>query len=340
MKVGQEQEMKKSHEEEEKKQAGPPANQPKKSSSGAGKKWIYEYYKEVPSRGIEQNEYAAVNKIKIEVYGFEKKPGWLFSSGYTNFLVRTLPQDVSVKRKREDFVFLAEYLTRMLPGVFVPSIPYKKDTEDSAKIRKDMQFLQKFLISCLYNETIRTTFIFRDFLTLETSQWEAKVREKKKAEGPLRYDQYYNPTGQNILCLSTVNFHYGEQVSPYITEADQIYRNLKKLSNELLKDLDNVTRKYGEIADQFAQLAQLAKSNAKFGTVAQLDTVGRQYIELNNFFADLGEIQKKNTTLISDNLVQYFNYTSFEIQNLKEVHQFAFSSLFLVPKVSSPIPHL
>ena len=133
---------------------------------------------------MEETEFREHKDIKIEIKDPKKLETKLFSGKSVNYSVVTYPFNYIVERKYSDFNWLRETLFNLYNNILIPKMSYKgkvtKDKHDDNFIKKRMRFLERFINYIIKDETIKTSQILYDFLTIKN--YEEFINKKKQYE--------------------------------------------------------------------------------------------------------------------------------------------------------------
>ena len=133
---------------------------------------------------METTEFREHKDIKIEIKDPKKVDTGFFSGKSVNYSIITLPFNYKVERRYTDFKWLREMLLNLFNNILIPKMSYKgkvtKDKHEDNFINKRMRFLEKFINYIIKDETIKTSQILYDFLTIR--DYEDFTKKKKEYE--------------------------------------------------------------------------------------------------------------------------------------------------------------
>ena len=292
---------------------------------------------------IEETEFREHKDIKIEIKDPKKLETKLFSGKSVNYSVVTYPFNYIVERKYSDFNWLRETLFNLYNNILIPKMSYKgkvtKDKHDDNFIKKRMRFLERFINYIIKDETIKTSQILYDFLTIKNyeefinkkKQYEKikifnfiDIKDRKSLSGELNIkinkekETYLENVKDNTIYNSnlfkklnsnfkTLNDEFSHVIKRLEIISD-IYKQIYEVSNKYL-DLNIIKESYSQMEIMFKNLGNnfnIIKSFINSEIKQYFKFIGNNYICLNEMIQNV-EISKNNYIKLSKNLINKKN---------------------------------
>ena len=256
---------------------------------------------------IEKTEFREHNDIKIELKNPKKVDNGFFSGKVVNYSVITYPFNYSVERRYTDFKWLRDMLVNLFNNILIPKISYKgkvtKDKHDDIFITKRMRFLERFMNYIIKDETLKTSKIIYDFLTIR--DYEDFNRKKKEYE-KIKVFNFINLKDRKTLD-GVLNIKINKEKEIYLENIkDNTIFNanlFKKLNNNfrsLNEEFSAVIKRIEIIRDTFKQIYDISNK------YLDLNTIKESYNQMEIMFKNLGENFVKMKSFINTEIKQYF----------------------------------
>jgi sorting nexin-7/30/sorting nexin-8 len=162
------------------------------------------------------------------------KAGFL-QSDYVAFYIMTHPNEWSVKRRFDDFVWLRNVLTTLHGGYLVPSLPKEVNAGGlNQELPKRKLFLQRFINSIIAIPMFRASVHVIAFLKEENPKaWQAEKSRAKKIKKPSDLSQIFSPTGQIPVNPDTPSLNFSHKVTEYLKQMEATQKRLKRITVSL-----------------------------------------------------------------------------------------------------------
>ena len=254
--------------------------------------------------------------IEITVTDPQKVNNGFFSRTYVNFLIKTNPINLKVRRKHDDFVWLRERLSIIYHLNVLPRLPKKGKVNGDMHINKRMRNLQLFLNYLLKDDLIKNSQIFYDFLTIDKDEeFEKKkkiynklkttteVKEIKSLEGKLKIE--VTPENEKLLSKIKDNALGNETI------LKQINDNFKLLKLQM----DAVILRTESFFPLFDKLIKLRKIYLPNNVILE------SYKQLKNIFKSWSEVLKKQKHFFNIDVKEYLKLLGGNYRHMKELSE-------------------
>ena len=252
--------------------------------------------------------------IEITVTDPQKVNNGFFSKTYVNFLIKTNPINLKVRRKHYDFVWLRERLATIFNLNVLPRLPRKGKVNGDMHINKRMRNLQLFLNYLLKDDLIKNSHIFYDFISIENEEeFEKKkkiynklktpteIKDIKSLDGKLKIEV----TSQNEILLDKIknNAIFNETV------LKQINDNLKLLKLEM----DTVITRIASFFPMFDKLMKIRKLYLPNNIIYE------SYNQIKNIFKSWSEVLKKQNIFFNKDIKEYLKLLGGNYSHMKSL---------------------
>ena len=261
--------------------------------------------------GLNQQE-----NIEITVTDPQKVNNGFFSRTYINFLIKTNPINLKVRRKHDDFVWLRERLSIIYHLNVLPRLPKKGKVNGDMHINKRMRNLQLFLNYLLKDDLIKNSQIFYDFLTIDKDEdFEKKkkiynklkttteVKEIKSLEGKLKIE--VTPENEKLLSKIKDNALGNETI------LKQINDNFKLLKLQMDAVISR-TESFFPLFDKLIKLRKIYLPN---------NVILESYKQLKNIFKSWSEVLKKQKHFFNIDVKEYLKLLGGNYRHMKELSE-------------------
>lgn len=254
--------------------------------------------------------------IEITVTDPQKVNNGFFSRTYVNFLIKTNPINLKVRRKHDDFVWLRERLSIIYHLNVLPRLPKKGKVNGDMHINKRMRNLQLFLNYLLKDDLIKNSQIFYDFLTIDKDEeFEKKkkiynklkttteVKEMKSLEGKLKIE--VTPENEKLLSKIKDNALGNETI------LKQINDNFKLLKLQMDAVISR-TESFFPLFDKLIKLRKIYLPN---------NVILESYKQLKNIFKSWSEVLKKQKHFFNIDVKEYLKLLGGNYRHMKELSE-------------------
>jgi len=271
---------------------------------------------------METTEFREHKDIKIEIKDPKKLETKLFSGKSVNYSVITQPFNYIVERKYSDFNWLRETLFNLYNNILIPKMSYKgkvtKDKHDDNFIKKRMRFLERFINYIIKDETIKTSQILYDFLTIKN--YEEFINKKRQYE-KIKIFNFIDIKDRKSL-NGELNIKINKEKEIYLENIrdNTIYNsNLFKKLNNNFKSLNDefslVIRRLEIISDIYKQIYEVSNK------YLDLKIIKESYSQMEIMFKNLGNNFNKIKSFINSEIKQYFKFIGNNYICLNEMIQ-------------------
>ena len=262
--------------------------------------------------------------IKIEIKDPKKLETKLFSGKSVNYTVITHPFNYVVERRYSDFNWLRDMLYNLYNNILIPKMSNKgkvtKDKHDDNFIKKRMRFLERFINYIIKDETIKTSQILYDFLTIkdyEKFSIKKKQYEKIKVFNFIDIKDRKSLTGELNIKINKEKETYLENIKDNIIYNGNLFKKLNSNFKSLNEEFSLVIKRFEIITDIYKQIYNISNK------YLDLNIIKDSYSQMEIMFKNLGDNFNKIKTFINVEIKQYFkfignNYICFNemIQNV------------------------
>ena len=292
---------------------------------------------------METTEFREHKDIKIEIKDPKKVDTGFFSGKSVNYTIITLPFNYKVERRYTDFKWLREMLLNLFNNILIPKMSYKgkvtKDKHEDNFINKRMRFLEKFINYIIKDETIKTSQILYDFLTIRDYEDFTKkkkeyekikvfnfidIKERKSMDGILNIkinkekeiylENIKDNTIYNVDLFKKLNYNFkslNEELSAVIKRLEIIHDLFKKIHDISIKylNLKIITESHNQMNIMFKNFADNLNKMKNFINTEikqHFKFIGNNYISLNEMIQNV-DLSKNNYLKISKHLIKQKN---------------------------------
>ena len=271
---------------------------------------------------MEKTEFGEHKDIRIEIKNPIKLETKLFSGKSVNYSVITYPFNYEVERRYSDFNWLREILFNSFNNILIPKMGYKgkvtKDKHDDNFIKKRMNFLERFINYIIKDDTIKTSQILYDFLTIkkyEDFSNKKKEYDKIKIFNFIDIKDRKSINGELNIKITKEKEIYLENIRDNTIYNGNLFKklnsNFKSLSDELslvinrLDIISNIYKKIFEISNKYLDLNIIKES----------------YSQMEIMFKNLADNCGKMKNFINTEIKQYFKFIGNNFICLNEMIQ-------------------
>ena len=271
---------------------------------------------------IEETEFREHKDIKIEIKDPKKLETKLFSGKSVNYSVVTYPFNYIVERKYSDFNWLRETLFNLYNNILIPKMSYKgkvtKDKHDDNFIKKRMRFLERFINYIIKDETIKTSQILYDFLTIKN--YEEFINKKKQYEKIKIFNfidikDRKSLSGELNIKINKEKETYLENVKDNTIYNSNLFKKLNSNFKTLNDEFSHVIKRLEIISDIYKQIYEVSNK------YLDLNIIKESYSQMEIMFKNLGNNFNKIKSFINSEIKQYFKFIGNNYICLNEMIQ-------------------
>ncbi len=271
---------------------------------------------------IEETEFREHKDIKIEIKDPKKLETKLFSGKSVNYSVVTYPFNYIVERKYSDFNWLRETLFNLYNNILIPKMSYKgkvtKDKHDDNFIKKRMRFLERFINYIIKDETIKTSQILYDFLTIKN--YEEFINKKKQYEKIKIFNfidikDRKSLSGELNIKINKEKETYLENVKDITIYNSNLFKKLNSNFKTLNDEFSHVIKRLEIISDIYKQIYEVSNK------YLDLNIIKESYSQMEIMFKNLGNNFNKIKSFINSEIKQYFKFIGNNYICLNEMIQ-------------------
>ena len=271
---------------------------------------------------MEETEFREHKDIKIEIKDPKKLETKLFSGKSVNYSVVTYPFNYIVERKYSDFNWLRETLFNLYNNILIPKMSYKgkvtKDKHDDNFIKKRMRFLERFINYIIKDETIKTSQILYDFLTIKN--YEEFINKKKQYEKIKIFNfidikDRKSFSGELNIKINKEKETYLENVKDNTIYNSNLFKKLNSNFKTLNDEFSHVIKRLEIISDIYKQIYEVSNK------YLDLNIIKESYSQMEIMFKNLGNNFNKIKSFINSEIKQYFKFIGNNYICLNEMIQ-------------------
>jgi len=271
---------------------------------------------------MEKTEFREHKDIKIEIKDPIKLETKLFSGKSVNYSVITYPFNYIVERRYSDFNWLREMLFNLYNTILIPKMSKKgkvtKDKHDDTFINKRMNFLERFINYLIKDETIKTSQILYDFLTIEKYEdfsVKKKIYEKIKSFNFIDIKDRKNVAGELNIKINKEKEIYLENIKDNTIYNGNLFKKLNNNFKLLNDEFTNVIKRLEIIADNFKQIFDISNK------YLDLNIIKESYSQMEIMFQNLKNNFEKLKNFFHTEIKQHFKFMGNNYTSLNEMIQ-------------------
>ena len=184
-----------------------------------------------------------------------------------------------------------------------------------ALIAKRMRSIEKFMEGIIAHPLIKNSELLYDFLSVEKSDdYKKKIKKYEKIKNPPSYVRELKTLdGQVNIEITKEKEIYFDNIKNYAKSNYQLLQKITKSYKSLLNIMQQMTDKMKEISLLWKQVFD--KSVKYYDTHNTSET----FNIMSKFMDSWAEIQRKQSTIMNENIREYFRYVKNEFHNVKEM---------------------
>ena len=226
---------------------------------------------------------------------------------YKNTSIDGAMNNLQVRRKYTDFIWLYNILKKQFGNCIVPPFFKKKENLDINKMNKRVYFMEKFLNGIAAHPILRNSKYFYDFLSInDEKKFIKSKKEYEKNQPPLKIKQFKTLNGEIKVSLDEDTEDFFNKIKSELTYQDTIYEKLIYHYKLLLININQTVSQMKEISNIWKELSKIKNEYIKSETHPG---IYNSYSKIMNQWADL---QINHCNLISKSIKKFFRFIKEE----------------------------
>ena len=271
---------------------------------------------------MESTEFREHKDIRIEIKDPVKLEKKLFSGKSVNYTIITYPFNYIVNRRYSDFNWLREMLNNLYNNILIPKMSMKgkmtKDKHDDKFIKKRMNFLERFINYIIKDETIKTSQILYDFLTIQKYDdflIKKKLYERIKIYNNIDIKERKSLDGELNVKVNKEKEIYLENIKDNTIYNGNLFKKLNTNFKSLNDELSIVIKRFEIISDIYQQIYDISNK------YLDLNVIKTTYSQMNIMFKELKNNFEKFQNFIKYEVKQHFKFIGNNFITLNEMIQ-------------------
>ena len=271
---------------------------------------------------MESTEFREHKDIRIEIKDPVKLEKKLFSGKSVNYTIITYPFNYIVNRRYSDFNWLREMLNNLYNNILIPKMSMKgkmtKDKHDDKFIKKRMNFLERFINYIIKDETIKTSQILYDFLTIQKYDdflIKKKLYERIKIYNNIDIKERKSLDGELNVKVNKEKEIYLENIKDNTIYNGNLFKKLNTNFKSLNDELSIVIKRFEIISDIYQQIYDISNK------YLDLNVIKTTYSQMNIMFKELKNNFEKFQNFIKYEVKQHFKFIGNNFISLNEMIQ-------------------
>ena len=271
---------------------------------------------------MESTEFREHKDIRIEIKDPVKLEKKLFSGKSVNYTIITYPFNYIVNRRYSDFNWLREMLNNLYNNILIPKMSMKgkmtKDKHDDKFIKKRMNFLERFINYIIKDETIKTSQILYDFLTIQKYDdflIKKKLYERIKIYNYIDIKERKSLDGELNVKVNKEKEIYLENIKDNTIYNGNLFKKLNTNFKSLNDELSIVIKRFEIISDIYQQIYDISNK------YLDLNIIKTTYSQMNIMFKELKNNFEKFQNFIKYEVKQHFKFIGNNFISLNEMIQ-------------------
>lgn len=259
---------------------------------------------------LEPNNLTKLDNLFFEVDNPVIIKTGVFSRSYAQYTISSKDLSTKIDRKLSDFEWLYNKLSLLYPkrisSVLPPSHMNLKDDSN-----KKIAYLSLFINSLASNIFIRSTSIFKDFISLSQNDFNAKKATiYDKMERPKKINDEYTLNGEFNVEISKKKDYKAMGIKDEIQQKDQLYEKLVNSINVLMSGFENMVKYYKDVGVQFKALETAYKNDG---------ILDKQFLKLEQIMNKWSEGLTHQIDFFRDEIKYYFKFMQREIKQTEKL---------------------
>jgi hypothetical protein len=260
---------------------------------------------------LEANNLTKNDNLFIEIKNPVIIKTGVFSRSYVQYTIISKDLSTKVDRKLSDFEWLYNRLSFLYPkrilSVLPPSHMNLKDDSD-----KKITYLSLYINSLISNVFIRSTPIFKDFITLSQNDFNAKKATiYDKMERPKKINDEYTLSGEFNVEISKKKDYKAMGIKDEIQQKDQLFEKLTNSINVLMAAFENMIKYYKDVGVQFKNLETAYKNDG---------VLDKHFSKLEEIMNKWSEGFSHQYNFFRDEIKYYFKFMQKEIKESEKLY--------------------
>ena len=271
---------------------------------------------------MESTEFREHKDIRIEIKDPVKLEKKLFSGKSVNYTIITYPFNYIVNRRYSDFNWLREMLNNLYNNILIPKMSMKgkmtKDKHDDKFIKKRMNFLERFINYIIKDETIKTSQILYDFLTIQKYDdflIKKKLYERTKIYNYIDIKERKSIDGELNIKVNKEKEIYLENIKDNTIYNGNLFKKLNTNFKSLNDELSIVIKRFEIISDIYQQIYDISNK------YLDLNVIKTTYSQMNIMFKELKNNFEKFQNFMKCEVKQHFKFIGNNFITLNEMIQ-------------------
>ena len=248
----------------------------------------------------------------------EKVEGGFFSKSYVTYLITTLPLNLKVRRRYSDFDWFHQMVTNLFTSNLIPATPRKSklgsDKFGEVFLQKRMRTLEKFLNYLLLDPIVKNSQLLYDFLSIESEEeFTKRKKEYEKMRPPVNISDYRSVNGIALTDVTKEKEIYFENIKDNININETLLMKLNENLKILKTQIDNLTIKIGEIAQNWTELCKNSTKYFDGGPITET------YNQMSKLFMNWSDSLIRNNNLFYIDMREYFKFVKNNFREMKDL---------------------
>ncbi|KAL4512327.1 hypothetical protein ABPG72_005329 [Tetrahymena utriculariae] len=281
----------------------------------------------IQCKRLGQSLISTKKQVNVYISNVKQVQSGLFGSITTYYVIQTKPFGWEVNRKLEDCQWLQAILTKMYPGVVIPRLIQAKKIKTEKQEKNRKTYLEHFLNLLVQNKDLKNSKFILDFLSITDEKiFKEKMKESDKFPKPKNIAYILNHDGFVRLDYSKLESKaVDEALNTYLDVNDGYYKRLKKLSKDLMSQLQVVSTTLFDIGSTFTNIYQNTihfKQQVQNHNQIQFDQILDTYKIMNNINMMQANSIKDQIRSIENHYYHFFKFqkeNNFSIKALSKL---------------------
>jgi len=247
----------------------------------------------------------------------QKIEGRIFSKSFIQYTVLTEPLGYKTDKRYSDFSWLSKTLSLIYSNCVLPPLCKKHlgHRFGDALIEKRMRSIEKFMQGIIEHPLLKNSELLYDFLSTEKrEEYNKKIKKYQKIKNPpSNVRELKTLDGQINIEITKEKEVYSDNIQNYCKSNYQLLQKITKSYKSLFNIMQQMTDKMKEISLLWKQVFE--KSTQYYDSHNTSET----FNIMSKFMDTWAEMQKKQSTILNENIREYFRYVKNEFFNVKEM---------------------
>jgi len=247
----------------------------------------------------------------------QKIEGRIFSKSFIQYTVLTEPLGYKTDKRYSDFSWLSKTLSLIYSNCVLPPLCKKHlgHRFGDALIEKRMRSIEKYMQGIIEHPLLKNSELLYDFLSTEKrEEYNKKIKKYQKIKNPpSNVRELKTLDGQINIEITKEKEVYSDNIQNYCKSNYQLLQKITKSYKSLFNIMQQMTDKMKEISLLWKQVFE--KSTQYYDSHNTSET----FNIMSKFMDTWAEMQKKQSTILNENIREYFRYVKNEFFNVKEM---------------------